>query len=53
MTELRGADYALFLNDAVVAKVKAYNLIGWSSYSQPTTAGGTITTEPAAPPTTV
>jgi titin len=52
---LRASGYALTLNDAVVAKVRAYNLIGWGDYS-PQTSGfgaGTITTEPAAPPTPV
>jgi len=47
--------YALLLGAPVVAQVRAYNLIGWGSYSAATaTAGaGTITTEPAAPPTPV
>lgn len=53
MTTLRAAPYALVLNSAVTAKVRAYNSLGWGAYSQPTVAGGTITTEPAAPPQAV
>lgn len=47
--------YALPLGGAVIAKVRAQNLIGWGDYSAATaTAGaGTVTTEPAAPPTPV
>jgi len=49
---LRAAPFALVLNDPVLAKVRAHNLLGWSAaYSPPTVAGGTIKTEPAAPPT--
>lgn len=50
MTTLRSAPYALVLNSAVTAKVRAYNPLGWGPYSQPTAAGATIQTEPAAPP---
>ena len=53
MITLRSAPFALVLNDQVIAKVRAYNLIGWSGYSDPTPSGGTITTEPAAPPNPV
>jgi hypothetical protein len=47
--------YALLLGAPVIAKVRAYNLIGWGDYSAATATGGagTVTTEPAAPPTPV
>jgi hypothetical protein len=55
MLALRAAPYALVLNDEVIAKIRAYNLIGWSEYSPPTATGGggTITTEPGTPPNPV
>lgn len=55
MSTLSAAGYALVLNDPVLAKVRAYNLIGWGDYSAATAGfgAGTITTEPAAPPTAI
>jgi len=55
MLALRAAPYALVLNDEVIAKIRAYNLIGWSEYSPQTATGGggTITTEPGTPPNPV
>lgn len=55
MTTLRGSEYTLLLNGPVLAKVRAYNLIGWGDYSAATAGftAGTITTEPAAPPTPI
>jgi hypothetical protein len=52
MATLRAAPFSLVLNDQVLAKVRAHNLLGWSTaYSPPTVAGGTIKTEPRQPPT--
>lgn len=53
MSTLKATKYALELNDPVLAKFKAYNLIGWSDFSPQTTSSGTISTEPKAPPTLV
>ena len=51
MATLRAAPFALVLNDPVIAKVRAHNLLGWSlAYSPPTVTGATIKTEPGAPP---
>ncbi len=41
--------FNLVLNDLVVAKVRAYNAKGWSTYSSENVSGATIKTEPAAP----
>jgi len=38
-------------NTLVKAKVRAYNSMGWSSYSSVNTIGDTVKTEPSAPPT--
>jgi large repetitive protein len=52
MATLRASPFALVLNDPVIAKVRAHNLLGWSlAYSPPTVTGATIKTEPGAPPT--
>ena len=49
---MRAPPFTLLLNDPVLAKVRAHNLLGWSlAYSPPTVSGATIKTEPAAPPT--
>lgn len=53
MSELRGSTWNLPLNKLVVAKVRALNSIGWSSYSAINTAGVLIKTEPQAPPSPV
>jgi hypothetical protein len=53
MEALRSTPYALVLNDAVIARIRAYNPIGWSAYSPQTATGGTITTEPGIPPNPV
>jgi hypothetical protein len=55
MSTLRASGYALTLGDQVLAKVRAYNLIGWGDYSTATAgmSAGAITTEPAAPPTPI
>lgn len=46
MVHLRQSPYAMVLNDPVKAKVRAYNLIGWSPYSAETTSYALISTEP-------
>lgn len=51
MVHLRQSPYAMVLNDPVKAKVRAYNLIGWSPYSAETTSYALISTEPRQPPT--
>lgn len=49
MSTLR-SDFSLALNDVVYAKVKAYNSMGWSTYTESTSVGSaTVKTEPSAP----
>ncbi len=48
MLTLRGSSFNLVLNDVVYAKVRAYNSMGWSGYTE-NTSGATIKTEPSTP----
>jgi len=43
---LRAGPYELQFNNLIVARVKAKNAFGWGLYSQPSTAGALIRTEP-------
>jgi hypothetical protein len=49
MTVLRAAPFNLALDQLIVAKVRAVNVIGAGSYSAENTLGVTIQTEPQAP----
>jgi hypothetical protein len=46
------SDFGLLINDVVYARVRAYNSMGWSAYTE-NTSGATIKTEPSTPSTSM
>jgi hypothetical protein len=52
-TTLTASPFSLTYGKVVYAKVRAYNAIGWSSYSTINTSGATIKTVPLAPPNAI